>query len=311
MATNNDENVFASPWNDSDMVLVVEDQELHVHKSILTLHSPVFKAMFDGHFREASEDKITLKEKDLQSMVQFLKELYPSSMFGEVRAPLDDESRLSILALAEDYQCVKLIKLCINEAKITRENVLRILPYAVKYHQAALPRVYDVINWGASTARLEKLLPEIEVKETSNTMLLTKCRFLESSVVKIQDAIVRLISDFLTQKKSLDDAKTEIENLQQKTTTSYSTHGYTDTSKITTGDSRCPHSVGVREISKINNCPHCKEKYEEKFLTPIPSCRNNTENFFEMLKSGDDVATAVKGQPISKKSKKSGKIRAV
>ena len=44
MADKGDENAFASPWNDSDMVLVVEDQELHVHKSILTLQSPVFKA---------------------------------------------------------------------------------------------------------------------------------------------------------------------------------------------------------------------------------------------------------------------------
>ena len=78
MATENDQNVFASPWNDSDIVLVVEDQELHVHKWILTSQSPVFKAMFDGHFQEANQDKITLEEKDLQSMIQFLKLLYPT-----------------------------------------------------------------------------------------------------------------------------------------------------------------------------------------------------------------------------------------
>ncbi len=60
------------------MVLVVEDQELHVHKSFLTLQSPVFKAMFDGHFQEAGQDKITLKEKDLQTMVQFLKIAVPA-----------------------------------------------------------------------------------------------------------------------------------------------------------------------------------------------------------------------------------------
>ena len=276
------------------MVLVVEDQELHIHKSFLTLQSPVFKAMFDGHFREASEAKITLKEKNVQLMVQFIKELYPPSMFGEVRAPLDDESRLSILTLAEEYQCVKLIKLCIDEAKITRENVLRILPYAVKYHQTALPRMYDVINWGAPTARLEKLLPEIEVNEISNTMLLTKCRFLESAVVKMRDAIVGLISDFLTQKKSIDDARTQAENIRLGKIS----YGYTppDTSKITLGDCRCYHKVGVGQISAIKSCSHCKEKYKEKFLSPIPSCRNNTQDFIEMLESGDDVATAVKQQ---------------
>ena len=292
------------------MVLVVEDQELHVHKWILKSHSPVFKAMFDGHFREASEDKITLKEKNFQSMVQFIKELYPSSMFGEARPPLHDASRLTIMALAEEYQCVNLIKQCIDEAKITRENVLRILPYAVKYHQTALPRMYDVINWGAPTAKLEKLLPEIEVKEISNTMLLTKCRFLESSVVKMQDANVSLICDFLTQKKSLDEATEKIENLQLGSETN-TTLGYSRLqrkkrlmakprdayiSTDTTGDSRCSHSVRVGEIRKVNNCPHCKEKYKEKFLAPIFSCRSNTETFFNMLKSGDDIVTAVREQ---------------
>jgi hypothetical protein len=218
-------------------------------------------------------------------------------MFGEARPPLHDASRLTIMALAEEYQCVNLIKQCIDEAKITQENVLRILPYAVKYYQTSLPRMYDVINWGAPTAKLEKLLPEIEVKEISNTMLLTKCRFLESSVVKMQDVIVRLLCDFLTQKKSLDEATKKIENLQPKTNTTRRHYTPIDTSmQITTGDSRCSHSVRVGEIRKINNCPHCKEKYKEKFLAPIFSCRSNTETFFNMLKSGDDIVTVVREQ---------------
>ena len=77
MATGNDENVFASPWNDSDLVLIVQDQELHVHRLILTLLSPVFKAMLDGHFKEASEDKITLEGKDLKSIDTFFKSTLP------------------------------------------------------------------------------------------------------------------------------------------------------------------------------------------------------------------------------------------
>jgi hypothetical protein len=216
MAAEKDQNVFASQWNDSDMVLVVEDQELHVHKWILKSQSPVFKAMFDGHFQEASQDKITLKEKEYKSMVKFLKALYPSSMFGTAKTPLDDESRLSIMALADEYQCVNLIKQCIDEVKITPENVLEILPYAVKHNQTALPKLYDVIKWGAPTAKLDKLLPEIESKETSNTMLLTKCRFLESSVVKMQDAIISLIGDFLTQKRWADDANNSLRLAETK-----------------------------------------------------------------------------------------------
>ena len=77
------------------MVLIVEEQELHVHRLILTLLSPVFKAMLDGHFKEASEDKITLEGKNYQSMVLFLKVLYPQSMFEKSKPALNDGSRLS------------------------------------------------------------------------------------------------------------------------------------------------------------------------------------------------------------------------
>ena len=324
MATKNEKNVFASPWNDSDMVLVVQDRELHVHKWILKSQSPVFKAMFDGHFQEASQARITLKEKDFQSMVRFLKVLYPSSMFAETKSPLDEECRLSILALAEKYQCVNLIKQCIDEVKITPQNALQILPYAVKYHPTALPRIYDVINWSAPTTKLEKLLPEIESKEKSNTMLLTKCRFLESAVVKMQDAIISLIDDCLTQKKSADDAKNSLSSTKKSldvarrkirdlevskngntghstpasSYSSYSMFGYSmsgqNNQAKTTADCRCPHSVGVREISKTKNCLDCKEKYKEIFLVPIPSCQN-THIFFSMLQSGDDVTTAIRG----------------
>ena len=78
------------------MVLIVEEQEVHVHRLILTLLSPVFKAMLDGHFKETSEDKITLEGKNYQSMVLFLKVLYPPSMFEKCKPPLNDGSRLSV-----------------------------------------------------------------------------------------------------------------------------------------------------------------------------------------------------------------------
>ena len=214
MATKTDENVFSSPWNDSDMVLVVEDQELHVHRSFLTVLSPVFKAMLDGHFKEASEDKITLEGKNLNSMVLFLKVLYPPSMFEESKPSLNDATRLSVMALAEEYQCVNLIKQCINEAEITPGNVLQILPYVVKYHQTALPRMYGVINWSAPTSKLEEVLPTLENKEIINKMLFTKCRFLESSIVEMQDSMFLLMLDCLTEKKETDDAYRSIQTIK-------------------------------------------------------------------------------------------------
>ena len=246
-------------------MLIVEDQELHVHRSILTLLSPVFKAMLDGHFKEASEDKITLKEKSLTSMVLFLKVLYPPSMFKESRPTLNDESRLSVMALAEEYQCVNLIKHCIDEVEITPENVLPILPYAAKYNQTALPKMFNVINWSAPASKLKEVLPTLENKEIFIKLLLTKCSFLESSIVEMQDGLFSLICDCLLGKEQSHGVNDLV--------VPYILYVQNDDIAVqapvvpkTKCDSRCGHAIAVREINETKNCSHCKEKYKEKFL---------------------------------------------
>jgi hypothetical protein len=310
MASEEDTNVFASPWNSSDMVLVVEDKELHVHKSILTLQSPVFKAMFDGRFVEASQNKITLKEKDFESTQPFLKALYPSSMFGEARVPLRGENLLSILELADEYQCVNLIKQCVDEATITPQNVLQILPYVEKYHQTALPKLLKVINSSASTSKLGKLLPELVNKETSYTTLLAKCHFLESGIVMMQDAIIALICDFLDKADrkaggKVISAATAYRIQQQcygkfggaqqvSTKRPVFSLGFVENTAV---DSRCAHAISIREINKTKSCVNCKEKYKEKFIAPITSCQD-VEEFFKILLTGDEITTAVKEQKL-------------
>ena len=250
MAAKEDKNVFASPWSDSDIVLVVEGKELHVHRWILTSQSPVFKSMLDGHFKEAHQDKIPLPEKDFETMQLFLKLLYPASMFGKDRIPLDDGNRLSVLAIADEYQCVNLIQQCINEAKITPGNVLEILPYAVKYLELALPKMFKMICYGTSTSKLEEICPNLENTKISIEMVLAKCHYLESTVVSMQETIFSLMRAFLEQYDALSL------NLISKN----------DSRLKTTADSRCPHRIGIREISKIKSCLHCKEKYKEKFI---------------------------------------------
>ena len=290
MATNHKKNVFSSPWNDSDMVLVVEDHELHVHKWILTSQSPVFKAMFDGHFREAGEDKITLKEKDFQSMVQFMKLLYPSSMFRSDKSPLNEESLLSIMVLADEYQCVNLIQQCIDQVKITQDNVLHILPYAVKYYKKALPSLYSVISLSTSTSKLEEVLSTLEGKEISesNKMLVTKCRVLESNIVLMQDTLISMIRDIL----SLIGMPTTTQAKKAGLTHGLPPAGAIGIGRTNKKDTRCPHSISVQEIRRARSCIHCKENYKEMFISNIPSCKN-TQNFFIMLQRGDKISTGV------------------
>ena len=62
-------------------------------------------------------------------------------------------------------------------------------------------------------------------------------------------------------------------------------------SRKTKEDSRCRHKVHVSEISKAKTCPHCIEKYKEKFLPSAPS-GSNPKLFFELLQSGDEVSIA-------------------
>ena len=56
--------------------------------------------------RKQEKNKIALEGKELKSMVLFLKVLYPPSMFEKSKAPLNDASRLSVRALADEYQSV-------------------------------------------------------------------------------------------------------------------------------------------------------------------------------------------------------------
>lgn len=70
-------NPFSEPWEDSDVILVVEDEKFHVHRLILSMNSPVFKAMFKSEFKEGSSGEITLPEKKADEVLNLLKQLYP------------------------------------------------------------------------------------------------------------------------------------------------------------------------------------------------------------------------------------------
>ncbi|XP_031563447.1 uncharacterized protein LOC116298985, partial [Actinia tenebrosa] len=73
------EHEFSSPWDDSDLILVVEDQQLHVHRFILKMASPVFKAMLSSDFKEKKDAKIPLPGKKADDFVVLLQQIYPQS----------------------------------------------------------------------------------------------------------------------------------------------------------------------------------------------------------------------------------------
>lgn len=67
-------NPFTQPWEESNVVLIVEGVKFYVHHLILILNSPVFKNML---LKEAPTAEITLPGKDADDILNLLKQLYP------------------------------------------------------------------------------------------------------------------------------------------------------------------------------------------------------------------------------------------
>ena len=67
---------FSEPWNYSDLILVVENKKFHVHRVLLSMNSPVFEAMLQSQFKEATSGEIPLPEKKANEVLDFLKQIY-------------------------------------------------------------------------------------------------------------------------------------------------------------------------------------------------------------------------------------------
>lgn len=64
----------------SDLVLVVEGHKLHVSKTLLMIHSPVFETMFTADFKEKELGEIPLPEKKYSTMAALLEQIYPGNV---------------------------------------------------------------------------------------------------------------------------------------------------------------------------------------------------------------------------------------
>ncbi|CAB4017753.1 kelch 40a [Paramuricea clavata] len=173
--------IFSQSWNDSDVVLVVEGKEVHVHRYMLSMQSPVFKAMFNGNFKDSQQEKIELKDDKYEAMLLFLQLLYPTNMLDESRGNVDinDENVLQILEIADKYTAINIIKQCVKEAgKLEPEITMRLLPYASR-HELPLDEILEVIGTEVSTKELENYAPELGDDRLYIQSLEKKCHSLE------------------------------------------------------------------------------------------------------------------------------------
>ena len=69
-----DEIDFTKPWDHSDITFIVEDQKVYANKMILSMTSPVMKAMFESDSKE-----IELPCKELKPFLDLMRALHPPS----------------------------------------------------------------------------------------------------------------------------------------------------------------------------------------------------------------------------------------
>ena len=67
---------FSKPWLFSDVVFAVEERKFHVHKSTLSMWSPVFEKMFTSDFSEKEAREIPLPGKCADEIEILLKLVY-------------------------------------------------------------------------------------------------------------------------------------------------------------------------------------------------------------------------------------------
>ncbi|OWF50028.1 hypothetical protein KP79_PYT23517 [Mizuhopecten yessoensis] len=104
----------------NDVVLVIEDEHLHVNKALLESASPIFEAWLKKEWQkeECTDDtkrELKFPGKTYDDMVTFLKCLLPN--FAD---KVTDETLDTVLPLADEYRTEKLITDCV---KVIRQRV--------------------------------------------------------------------------------------------------------------------------------------------------------------------------------------------
>ena len=163
---------FLELWKLSDVVLVVEDQKFHVHRSFLAVWSPVFEKMFTTEFKEKNNDEIPLPEKKGSQIKQLLCMLYPSSEEKQVT----EENCYFLLELAHEYQIESIVEKCQSfmvfmVKEKMEDDVLAVLIYGQKYQ---LKTLISACIDGARRLSLKELKRHKEEIKPDNYLLIAE-----------------------------------------------------------------------------------------------------------------------------------------
>ena len=180
---------FSQPSTFSDVVLVVEDKKLHVHRAVLALCSPVFKKMFTSEFQEKGKNEISLPGKKADEIIQLLQIVYPSVSKKPTDQIKEGNCRF-LLRLADEYQMEAIVQRCedyiVSLLKRSKKGIVEELVFAQTYNLQKLKKAsiemagnlnlrelkqdksYDKINAENLQGILEAIIVRLE-KELSSS----------------------------------------------------------------------------------------------------------------------------------------------
>ena len=163
---------FLEPWKLSDVVLVVEDQKFHVHRSFLAVWSPVFEKMFTSEFKEKNNVEIPLPGKKASEIKQLLCMLYPPLEEKQVTK----ENCYFLLELAHEYRIESIVEKCQSFMALMvkekmEDDVLEMLIYGQKYQ---LKTLISACIDGARRLSLKELKQHKEEIESDNYLLIAE-----------------------------------------------------------------------------------------------------------------------------------------
>ena len=167
---------FSQPWKFSDVVLVVEEERLHVHRGVLAMASPVFDTMFTSEFQEKYKNEIPLPGKSSTEVKELLSLIYPSTSEKQITL----ENCYFLVKLAHEYQMDAIVKKCegflVDELKTKpKDGILSDLVFAQTYkleklRQASVDRAQNLYTHYLEELKQDKMYDEIQSENLKEIM---------------------------------------------------------------------------------------------------------------------------------------------
>lgn len=174
---------FSKPWKNSDQILIVEGREMHVHRCMLSLWSPVFDRMFNSNFKEKNCTKIELKMKSAGEIEEMLNIMYDRSKH------ITESNFQYLFELSEEYQIEQLRHQCVEYIKQVDKAGLKSLIYLVTADRFGIKDVVETcIKELASVSTINTEMDDINKAisdQLKNKILSARIRQLEDETKKL------------------------------------------------------------------------------------------------------------------------------